>query len=71
VDFALASDVLPRSESHATDLGVWHMSWVLPTVRNTHADHHTTHTTHTQRETALVSACVTLTEPHTHANDTR
>lgn len=32
VDFALASDVLPRTESHATDLGVWHISWVLPTV---------------------------------------
>jgi len=32
VDFALVSDVLPRSESHATDLGVWHISWVFPTV---------------------------------------
>ena len=32
VDFALASDVLPHSESHGRDLGVWHLAWAIPSV---------------------------------------
>ncbi|KAL6056670.1 MFS domain-containing protein, variant 2 [Balamuthia mandrillaris] len=32
VDFALVSDVLPSSKSYAKDMGVWHISWTLPTL---------------------------------------
>jgi len=30
VDWALGTDVLPHKDQPAKDLGVWHISWVLP-----------------------------------------
>src|SRR5258705_9991208 len=32
VDWALAIDVLPKGESAAKDMGIWHVSLVLPQV---------------------------------------
>jgi hypothetical protein len=32
VDWALAVDVLPKGESAAKDMGIWHVSLVLPQV---------------------------------------